>query len=424
MSLSGESGGEDTRHSSEEPPWDDGERHDGSSGSGDNEVFGGGGGGAGEEAEAGAEEGEEELGAMHVDNDAVLQESSFAAEQEPGDPPLAKEVRLHHGGEDEEEEEEELEGGDAGTAAPAPAAVAASAGGGGEDTTLFGDLSAYTERLSAALAGLGGSTEHTIGGDIDRLRGFVQDEQSYVYTQALLRRLAARAAAGKASGRLVQRVATEVDELLGITSSSQPFSEALRFSGKPTTDLVASILKITNGEVQASDVLQLKSTYSGQNPPSVEYIRTPAFFDALLNDIFKSPVAPNLMSEKMWLLAYASAVVEAPDGTIDKSEVETTAHFLQELKTLISGLNPSMDMKEVFLDLLDLSKSPICCTAELNWIRTMVTDPTFYESNLLLGGSEAPPLFDLLNEIAIASPLQRSAVLEIYAENLERAYDT
>jgi hypothetical protein len=77
-------------------------------------------------------------------------------------------------------------------------------------------------------------------------------------------------------------------------------------------------------------------------------------------------------------------------------------------------------------------------------IRSIFTDPAFYESNLLIGGgAESHPLFELLNEVvaeyvkwsvliifglglqmAIRYPLQRSCILEIYAENLERAYDT
>ncbi|KAI9355102.1 TH1 protein-domain-containing protein [Zopfochytrium polystomum] len=353
--------------------------------------------------------------------DAVSDTSPSGEDGDEGGPrspaaePAADAEREEQQAEDDEEEEELVEEQGEGIAPVGETGTAPS---------LFRNLKEYTRSLVSVLSELAHCNDDSIASDIDKLRPYILDEQSYMYTQSLLRSLSRMSHGSRVSGRLVQRIITELDELLGQTPSSQPFIEALRYSGKPTTDLVNAVMKISNGEVQSSDVMQLKSIYAAYKPPSAEYIRVPSFFDALLKDIFKTAGAPNLMDEKIWLLSYASAVKELPNGEVDTADVEPTAMALKSLKLLLKDLTPSSDMKEVLLQLLELSKTPLCCTAELNWIRSIFTDPAFYESDTLTGGIETPPLFDLLDEIAIQFPLQRAFILEIYAENLERGYDT
>ncbi|KAJ3307195.1 Negative elongation factor C/D [Blyttiomyces sp. JEL0837] len=286
------------------------------------------------------------------------------------------------------------------------------------------DLDAYMQALVEALTRLANSTDVTLTADMADMKQFVLNEQNYLFAKALILRLTQEYHNGKKTGTLLHRISSELDALLGLTSASQPLRDALRFTGKPTTELVTAITKICNREVQSSDIQKLYNAYREPKPPSVEYLRESSFFDSILQDTFGGAGKPNLMDEKLWLLSYASCAVEHEDGTIETNQVEKTVEALRSLSNIIATLTPAMDLKDEFLLLVECSHFPICAAAELNWISRMISEPAFYESNILLTGTENPPLFELLNEIAIHYPLQRNFVLDIIMRNVERAYDT
>ena len=85
---------------------------------------------------------------------------------------------------------------------------------------IFATTAAFSAQLVAALKTIAAtSTEDSIGTDIDSLRPFSVNEQSYLYTKALLSQLSLQTnCAGLATGRLVDRISTELDDLLGLTS--------------------------------------------------------------------------------------------------------------------------------------------------------------------------------------------------------------
>jgi hypothetical protein len=85
---------------------------------------------------------------------------------------------------------------------------------------VFSNLDDFTAGLVAALVDIArSSTDVSISAEIEKLRPFALNEQSYLYTKALLRQLALqRSCSGVATGRLVDRISSELDELVGRTS--------------------------------------------------------------------------------------------------------------------------------------------------------------------------------------------------------------
>ncbi|KAI8850811.1 TH1 protein [Chytridium lagenaria] len=181
-----------------------------------------------------------------------------------------------------------------------------------------------------------------------------------------------------------------------------------------------AITRICSKTIQASDIQKLFAFYSDRDPPSVEYLRDPRFFDSLLHDVF-GVNEPNMTDQKIWLLAYASCSSSDEESS---GKLEKAMESLQFIRSVISRFNASTDMSDVFIGLLDAAKIPIACQALLIWIRKAISDPSFYESNAMTLSTELPILFELMDEIAIQNPLQREYISSILVENLDRAFDT
>ncbi|KAJ3417381.1 Negative elongation factor C/D [Chytridiales sp. JEL 0842] len=291
------------------------------------------------------------------------------------------------------------------------------------------DLDNFTDKLIRFLSDLAASSDVSVTADLKELHAresLLLSEQEYLYFRALLVRLQQESVGDKRTGKLLKRIADEIDQCIGFSENHDPFREAFKFSGSPTfTDLVVSITKILTGEVQSSDIQKVYNMYTSEKPPSPEYLRQARFFDVLLKEIgFGGAAKPNLVTEKIWLLAYASSVRELPDGSLDKSLLESTANAIDSLRQHVARLNPSLDMRDEFLGFVNAMEYPIAAEALLRWLETTINDPTFYESSVLLNGTETPLLFELMDEIAIRVQLQRQAILKVIESCLLRSYDT
>jgi hypothetical protein len=146
-------------------------------------------------------------------------------------------------------------------------------------------------------------------------------------------------------------------------------------------------------------------------------------FDVRIDDdLFDTGTAvkPNMIEEKIWLLAYACTVLEGSDGKQDTSEVEPTAKALHSLHVILSKLSLAVDMTGECAHLLYAARFPVASMALLNWISRMISDPVFFESNLMIdpNSTEIPFLFDLISEMAVRFPMQRATIAKIISMNL------
>ncbi|KAJ3062368.1 Negative elongation factor C/D [Podochytrium sp. JEL0797] len=244
-------------------------------------------------------------------------------------------------------------------------------------------------------------------------------EASLLVTLALLRRGAKKPFA--------QRVAHELEAILA--NKTKPIAAAAAFDGRPPQDLVTAVSKIKEKDVQASNVVKLYNFYcKAEDKPRVHYLRSARFVEALIKNLFGAEQTDNSMiDEKIWLLAYVSSVTEDDDGSNrDTSFLEPTVAALKYVHSVFPKLTPDIDLKHEFVQLRDSVRYPIAAAGLLYWISRYISDPVFYESNSLTSTSVAPEpilIFELLNEIAIVHPLQRTYILEILGEALVREYD-
>ncbi|KAJ3100047.1 beta ketoadipyl CoA thiolase, th1 [Phlyctochytrium planicorne] len=261
--------------------------------------------------------------------------------------------------------------------------------------------SAFFDNLTSSLQSIGQATEIDVSEAVRRLKEVITDEHTYLFARALLLRLSKETSNGKNTGLVLQRISSELERLY--SADSGPFDEAIRFIGKPSTDLIMAITRITSKTIQASDIQKLFAYYSDRDHPSIEYIRDPRFFNALLNDVFGVNSEPTMTDKKIWLLAFASCAKDTLPGEISDhgDKIEDAVNSLQFLRGVISTFTPAMDMSEVFIGLLDATKIPIAREGLLLWIRRAIGDPSFYESNAVTLSEDLPFLFELLDEIEI-----------------------
>ena len=95
----------------------------------------------------------------------------------------------------------------------------------------------------------------------DELHPFIADEQSYILAQALLHRLQRESHANHDTGKIIERISDDLDQLLLLQtdpSSSLPFRESMYFTNYPPSDLVMAVSKVINNDVQSSDVMKVR----------------------------------------------------------------------------------------------------------------------------------------------------------------------
>ncbi|ORY53211.1 hypothetical protein BCR33DRAFT_190615 [Rhizoclosmatium globosum] len=121
-----------------------------------------------------------------------------------------------------------------------------------------------------------------------------------------------------------------------------------------------AVQKITASDVQASSVIKLKNIYAADNSPSVEYLRTARFVEALIKNVFGAEQTDNSMiDEKIWLLAYVASVRESwtedNSGPIERNTdmLKPTIDSLHYAYTIFPKLTPDIDLRHEFKNLLD-----------------------------------------------------------------------
>ncbi|KAJ3085813.1 Negative elongation factor C/D, partial [Quaeritorhiza haematococci] len=284
-----------------------------------------------------------------------------------------------------------------------------------KDVTV--DYQGFISALTDLLVELENETNVTFQEYADKLRVLcTYNEQNYVLSQTLINRLTRERFQNKRTGYLLKKVVNELENMVGSDQQKvKAFNDAVCYSvGAPSPDLIQWITSIQNSKKPAAGDVIKKVTW---NLSAVMPIK-----EVMLADLFGPNKTTSHFDEKIWLVAYAASVQEYPGGELDRSQFPLTIKALKDLHANLSRLTGATDLRDEFLLLLEAVKTPVTSVALMNWVSGLLSDPGFYETNLAMG--ETPPVFDLLDEMAIRRPLQRPQIFRVFVQNFERPYET
>ncbi|KAJ3195773.1 Negative elongation factor C/D [Irineochytrium annulatum] len=235
-------------------------------------------------------------------------------------------------------------------------------------------------------------------------------ESTYLYAQALLLRLRKETHEGKKTGYILQRIAGELDAMLGPLSNAyvRNFVKEIWLNSWEKEYAVYRCCAVF-GDTAYKFGRERVQGMPGDGA-CLGYQQK-----VLLGEVFGN-VAPNMIDQKIFLLAYASCVIERDGGDVHTGNMGEITDMLQSLRGQLSRLTPAMDLSDVFMSLLDATRYPLPSMALLDWISKAIRDPSFYESNALLSETELPLLFELLDE--------RGDVMRALYEVVQRMFDS
>eukprot|EP01117_Protostelium_nocturnum_P012647 TRINITY_DN4655_c0_g1_i3.p2 TRINITY_DN4655_c0_g1~~TRINITY_DN4655_c0_g1_i3.p2 ORF type:complete len:569 (-),score=175.29 TRINITY_DN4655_c0_g1_i3:1490-3196(-) len=232
-------------------------------------------------------------------------------------------------------------------------------------------------------------------------------EQTYLYSQFVINSLYQSSSSLKNLKRLSQELE---GEMVGKGSSIQNLSFHLSgLSNHP--NVAAGISSVLSAQAtNPGDIVKLHNIYTGENPPTVQFLRNPQFLDILTRDLFNphKPINSNYKSKYLSLLAYASCV---EDGSSDRTEYKEALRALEIINPICmensfgSELQSSMEEINGFLSI------PVVAQGVLHWIRANFANPDYYTISSTT--SCIPLHLELLRGVISAHPLDHPVVLEI-----------
>ncbi|KAH6579379.1 hypothetical protein BASA61_010286 [Batrachochytrium salamandrivorans] len=252
----------------------------------------------------------------------------------------------------------------------------------------------------------------------------IVDSHNFLFIQALLKQLSTEWQDGVHVGFPVIRILEELQTLSASKQEAQMLADVVRYSGDLPLDVVTSLINIQSaGTPTAGDIMKLHRAYKSSSPPPVELLRSLPIMHALISNCFSPGRSNNYREEKLWLLAYSSsAVASGPDGSsVSCSAVMPLFDQLMELDNLLVRVTSMAQIHPQLLKFFTAIDEPILSMGLLHWIKERLFDPDFYEwISFTLGDS--PPVFHILDEMAIRNPEQRPHVFATWKMLFEKEY--
>ncbi|KAJ3125098.1 beta ketoadipyl CoA thiolase, th1 [Nowakowskiella sp. JEL0407] len=248
---------------------------------------------------------------------------------------------------------------------------------------------------------------------------------NYVYIQTLITRLSQEySVSGQNTGYAMRRISAELQNAVRISQNgskiTKPFDNAIQNSAKePQSDVIIFISEISGSEKPlAGDIVKVYKAYSDpDHAPSVSCLQSTQFLNVLLNDVFvKGEQRPQQVHEKLYLLAYASSVIDLHDGTKQTGELMPTLNKLESLEKILSEWSLSTDFTGKLKTLFEYLDVPITSMALLFWSKSKLKNGD-YVNDIMMG--RVPPLFYLLDEMGYRRKTQLKLLLNIWIEILE-----
>ncbi|RKP05516.1 TH1 protein-domain-containing protein [Thamnocephalis sphaerospora] len=243
--------------------------------------------------------------------------------------------------------------------------------------------------------------------------------QTYIFSQAVLYRLADEPRGGQ-----LQRLRKALEIHVRDKRQSPELVRVVRalFSGLPAdvANAISSVLE--RKRISPGDVVLLHRTYTAKPVPTIEPLRDAEFLDVLLTAVFTHPVEAirkEIRAKYMWLLAFATAAMQQPNGEVDESQVEATQTALEELHTLLPVKYTLVALNTALREAIMRIDLPIASMAVLTWLRHVLLDTPFYETYFRVTEIPAPLL--LMEEIVVRHPQQRMAVFQLLRRSFEMA---
>ncbi|KAI9285358.1 TH1 protein [Umbelopsis sp. AD052] len=248
----------------------------------------------------------------------------------------------------------------------------------------------------------------------DLVRVCCQHEQTYLYSQILLKRLA-----DQPGGDAFRRISKAL-ETNALTKGDDHMISTLRtylWELPPAlTSPITAILQ--NKHASPGDVIALYRQYTSPTPPSVRFLCDSQLLDILLKAIFvpKSGQAPKLeIQEKIiYLIAYAVTVLDTEPK--NDEEIASISQKLKLLSVTLTKKSSGATMSGAIGTILELMDTPIVSMALLYWTSWLLTETSWYET--YYRSAVVPVPHQILEEIAYRHPLQRPFVFQVLQNNL------
>ncbi|KAL1130963.1 hypothetical protein AAG570_012204 [Ranatra chinensis] len=250
-------------------------------------------------------------------------------------------------------------------------------------------------------------------------------QHTYVYSQVLLHVLSKEPKGGITMKRLAQEITKCAQQEHDVTPITMALNGA---AGYPQVCQALSSMLARNA-LNPADITLLFRNYSAQEPPPIDFIRTPQFLELLIDALFRPGMKlnPEHKPKYIYLLAYAASVSEIfPTGkkasarrNLNKEELKGTIHSVEKVHNICSTSKGSTELIAELSTIYHCIKFPVVSIGIVRWVECTVTEPSYFK----LSTEHTPIHLALLDEVVANHPLLHHAVLQLFIRLFESKQD-
>eukprot|EP01114_Cavostelium_apophysatum_P017848 TRINITY_DN5391_c0_g1_i1.p1 TRINITY_DN5391_c0_g1~~TRINITY_DN5391_c0_g1_i1.p1 ORF type:complete len:603 (+),score=146.86 TRINITY_DN5391_c0_g1_i1:116-1924(+) len=280
-------------------------------------------------------------------------------------------------------------------------------------TTASTFFSVFNKVLKDSIENLLQLDELTLGPALDDFKKMCcHSQHTYLYAQLMLQALMK-----EKNGGSLKRISQELEQEI-VTKGR--ITQAIGGVIHPSPDYLAVASSIAamaaTNSTNPSDIMKLYTLYSGNNPPSVEFLRLPLLFDLLIKDLFNpgKTINPTYKSKYLFVLAYAATMDAKKSG---EAELKTTLKALEIVQPICQRNSYGSELQASIGDLKENISFPVVAMGILQWIRFNLTDPEYYATsyNTLC----VPIHLELLRELSSKHVLLRPQIMDLLSISFE-----
>lgn len=292
-------------------------------------------------------------------------------------------------------------------------------------STACHQIEVFSRVLRTSISSFLEGGEETIEKNLPEFSKMVcHGEHTYLYSMLMMHTLSQENKGGSNVKRLFQEVhrsATESYRGNDVT----PITLAL--SGAAAYPRACQSLQsmLSRSALNPADISVLYKMFTSANPPPVELIRVPQFLEIFIDSLFKpgAKVNPEHKSKYMFLLAYASVVVETwkkgSRKSINKDELKPTSQAIEKAHNLVSENKGSSELIADVGHLFQCLKYPVVAMGILRWVDYTVSEKSYFKLNT----DHTPLHLVLLDEICSNHTLLHQNVLDLLIRLFESSFD-
>ncbi|EDW29914.1 GL15890 [Drosophila persimilis] len=185
---------------------------------------------------------------------------------------------------------------------------------------------------------------------------------------------------------------------------------------------------LTRNTLNPADITVLFRNYSGSDPPPIDLIRNRQFLEVLVDALFRSGVKinPEHKPKYMFLLAYASAVIDQPakkrpltERTLNKDELKSTIQAIEKAHAICNVGQGTSELIAELQTLYNCIKYPVVGVGVIRWIENVVMEPSFFK----LSTDSCPTHLAVLDEVAAVHPTLQQQILFLLIRLFESKQD-